>query len=277
MSKTARLSALPALALLLLAADKSVACSCANGTSTPESFKYASDVFAGRVIEVSPPKGELTHYADGSVGVSFGTGPGVVRLSVERSYKGTQGSEVQFDYHHDGCDYPFEAGGRYLVYANLEDGKLKTDKCKRTRPLAKAAPDLKYIGGLERNEPQATIYGYVFRRTIGDKGEPGLQTPFEELTVIAEGEKGQVVTQAEKWGEYEVTLPPGKYRVWVEREGVTVSKPDEIIVLKDGDCERLSLPATFDGTKPRSPELMYGPKKNIIARPAALTREGGLR
>ena len=275
MSKITRLSILPALALLLLAAGEGVACSCGNGTSTPGSFKSATDVFAARVVEVSPPKSEITHYADGSVGVSFGTGPGVVTLAVEKSYKGVQGSEVLFDYHFGGCEYPFEMGERYLVYAYLSDGKLRTDKCKRTRKLAKAAADLKYIEGLENNEPQATVYGYVFRRVIDDKGEPGLQTPFEELTVVAEGESGQVITEADWGGEYEITLPPGKYKVWVERKGTMVSKPDEIIVLKDGDCERLSLPASFDGTKMRSPKLMYESKKNMIVRLPEFRREGG--
>lgn len=221
-----------------------VACSCSR-LPTPKAYEATSDVFIAQVIEILRPPSKMITNSDGSVSVSGGLGPDTVRLAVEESLKGVQGPQVSLDLGGDTCSYPFSVGEKYLVYASWENGKLSTDKCRRTRPLSSATADLTYIKGAAANEAQATLYGDVFRLIVDAEGKPALQTPFEELTVILAGGDTRVEAKAEKWGEYEVTVPPGDYEVWVERGGKRVTKKSEAITLKVGECRQKILPVEF--------------------------------
>jgi hypothetical protein len=238
MIRVKRISILIALLLPLLTTDAGFACGCAGGGGSTEAYGAASDVFISRIVEVFRPPLEMRHNSDGSTSVSSSTKPGFVRLSVEKSYKGDQGSEVLLPLDGTSCGHYFEVGEEYLIYADRRDEKLSTDKCKRTRLLSKATSDIKYLEGLQRGESQAAIYGYVLKEFIDQEGKPGLQTPFEELMVIAKSGDLRVEVLADKSGEYELILPPGKYEVWVERTGVRVSKSIEVITLKDRDSNR---------------------------------------
>jgi hypothetical protein len=44
------------------------------------------------------------------------------------------------------CDFPFEIGKRYLVYAFSDEKQLKTNACTRTKEIGKAGEDLKILG-----------------------------------------------------------------------------------------------------------------------------------
>jgi hypothetical protein len=232
MKRVKQVSILIAILSLLMTPDATLAC-CGGTLSSPDAYVSASDVFICKVVEIFQPPPEMTHNSDGSVSVSESTKPGFVRLSVEKSYKGNQGTEVQLPLNRTSGGYWFEVGEEYLVYADREDGKLSTGKCRRTRPLSRATSDIKYLEALQQGEPQATIYGYVLREVFDQEGKMGLQTPFEEFMVIAKSEDLRVEVLAEKSGEYEIALPPGKYEVWVERVGVIVSRSTEVVTLKD--------------------------------------------
>jgi hypothetical protein len=245
MTRTASRLILAAIFLSLSAPAGGDACSCAGGLPTPAAFKSTPEVFIGKVIEISQPRSEIIRGSDGSTGIGPAL-PSRVRLSVEESLKGLQGGEVDFELGGDNCAYQFEAGERYLVYADWRDNKLRAGKCNRTRPISRAAEDLKYIKGLANNESQATLYGDVFREALDQYGKLAWQTPFEELTVIAESEEARLEVTSEKSGEFEITLRPGKYKVWVERKGRMVTKSVEEIELKEGDCERKMLGTKFD-------------------------------
>ncbi|MEW6212244.1 MAG: hypothetical protein AB1631_28200, partial [Acidobacteriota bacterium] len=145
MKKFVLVFALAFLSATLLHAHKSIACSCGGRLSILGSYNLASDVFRGKVTGISPPASKVTRSKDGWVSVSPAGTPGVVKISVIETFKGSQGKEVQFDAGWGSCDYPFEVGEEYLIYADRDSGKLDTDKCKRTRPISKASQDLKYI------------------------------------------------------------------------------------------------------------------------------------
>lgn len=237
MKRVKQLSILIATLLPLLMPNASFAC-CGGTLGSPAAYASASDVFICKVVQVFQPPSEMTHNSDGSVSVSQSTKPGFVRLSVEKSYKGDQGTEVQLPLDRTSGGYWFEVGEEYLIYADREDGKLRTSKCMRTRLLSKAASDIKYMEALQQGEPQATIYGYVLREIFDQKGEMALQTPFEEFMVIAKNEDLRVEVLAEKSGEYEIALPPGKYEVWIEQVGVKVSRSTDVVTLKDRDSQQ---------------------------------------
>ena len=238
MTKAKQASVLIAMLSLLLTPDASLACSCAGSLGSPAGYNLASDVFIGRVVEIYRPQLEMTHNKDGSVSVSFSSKPGFVRLSVEKSYKGDQGTEVRLPLNGTTCGHNFVVGEEYLIYADRKDGELRTGMCTRTRLLSKATSDIKYMEALQRDEPQATVYRYVLKEFFDQEGKMGLQTPFEEFMVIAKSEDLRVEVVSEASGEYEIALPPGKYEVWVERVGVKVSRTTEIVTLKDRDSQQ---------------------------------------
>lgn len=223
---------------LLISISAGIACGCGPTMPTPQAYEASSDVFIGRVVEIQLPSSKTI---DGSPGA----GTDMVLFELEESLKGVQGPQVLLNYGTGACEYPFMVGERYLVYAGWEDGKFRTSKCNRTRELSRATPDLKYIRGLANQEAQATVYGLVLRLGFDEKGKAGLYTPWEELTVVLEGADSRLEAKSEKSGDFEMTVPPGDYQVWVERAGQRVSEKIEAIKLKLGDCTREVLPVEF--------------------------------
>jgi hypothetical protein len=86
----------------------------------------------------------------------------VVRLKVERVWKGDIGGEVKMYTsevrHPNGLtsmmseDFHFQDGKRYLVYAGGQVERLSTSACTRSRELEKAGDDLRELG--EGHEPK---------------------------------------------------------------------------------------------------------------------------
>jgi hypothetical protein len=129
---------------LLLAATVALGCTCQRnifGTvksekeQVKEERKYSEVVFSGIVTEIIVDEKAHTFEA---------------RFKVLESWKGVEretislfgGTECCF------CEYMFEVGESYLVYASARVGyqnKLGTTICSRTKPLSQAATDLKYL------------------------------------------------------------------------------------------------------------------------------------
>ena len=231
--------------LLLILPGTGLGCSCGGRPPTPVAYRAASDVFIGMVVDVQqPPREVITN--NRSVSVIFPAGPGLATLQVLQSLKGVQEPKVVFELE-ESCSIRFQLNESYLVYAVSKDGKLNTNKCTRTRLRSRAAPDLEYIQGLMAGRSQATLHGDVFREALNDKGEPGLFPPGERLTVVLEpGTDKRFETKADESGEYEITVPPGEYHLWCERQGELVSNLKQPIVLKEGECRRLILPVKFE-------------------------------
>ena len=129
---------------LLLAATVGLGCTCQRSLlgiiksekdQVKEARKYSDVVFSGIVTELIVDEKARTFEA---------------RLKVLESWKGVEtetvslfgGTECCF------CEYMFEVGESYLLYASARVGyqnKLGTTICSRTKPLSQAAIDLKYL------------------------------------------------------------------------------------------------------------------------------------
>ncbi len=142
------------------------------------------------------------------------------------------------------CDEPFKQGETWLVYARTREGRVTTDKCTRTRLRAEATQDLVYLEGQEQGRRQGTVYGDVLRRILGADGQPALQALFEPLQVIAVGGGRRVETTTDRWGPYQLVLPPGDFEIWVERAGRAVA-PRQTVHVDHGADRRLVLPVEY--------------------------------
>jgi len=68
------------------------------------------------------------------------------RFRVEQSWKGAETSEVIVIAPRTAEAAHYQVGERYLVFASLQNGKLFTANCSRTKRIERAAEDLKQLG-----------------------------------------------------------------------------------------------------------------------------------
>lgn len=218
------------------------ACGCGGTTSSVTAFRGADLVFVGTVTRVDGPKPWSRVNADGSVSGGLETDPPVTTFEAGHIYRGNAGQRVVIVGDRTNCDVPFKHGEGWLVYARVRDGRVSTDKCTRTRLRAEAetSQDLAYLDGLERGRQQGVVQGEVLRRIVGADGQPALQALFEPLEVIAAGPAGRFQVTTDRWGPYQLVLPPGDFEVWVERTGRPVGARQTIHV-DHGSEKRLAL------------------------------------
>lgn len=132
--------AVVAVAAVVTAARPASACSCMAPAPPETAAAEADAVFAGEVTELSE-RGRATH---------------VARVAVTEVFTGEVGEEVEVHTPPDSaaCGYAFEVGREELVYAVLDDdGRLQTNLCDRTAPVAEADDDLAALG--DGSEPAA--------------------------------------------------------------------------------------------------------------------------
>jgi hypothetical protein len=124
------------------------ACSCMAPPPPVEARNEAQSVFAGTVSAV------------GAEANGF-----LVTFDVEQFWKGPEGPQVTVSTPSSSasCGVEFVEGEKYLVYGSFaDDGRLSTNLCTRTAPLANAGEDLAAFGAgttppAEPTAPQTEI------------------------------------------------------------------------------------------------------------------------
>jgi hypothetical protein len=220
------------------------ACSCLGPGPSSEAFRQADLVFVGTVSRVDGPNPWTRVNADGLVGFGLGNEAPVTTFDVGKVFKGVSARELTITGDRTNCDIRFTPGEAWLVYASSRDGRVTTHKCTRTRVRAEAAQDLAYLEGREQGRPQGIVYGEVHRRIAAAEGSPGLRALFEPLQVIAAGAGRRFTVTTDRWGPYQLVLPPGEFEIWVERAGRAVA-PIQRVRIEDGSERRLMLAAEF--------------------------------
>ena len=116
------------------------ACSCIALGPPEEELARSTAVFTGTVLEV---------YTRNKPGFSISSADPVdVTFQVETVWKGPAAKTLVASTARYGasCGYEFEAGNRYLVYANGAESGLTVSLCSRTRPISQATQDLDQLG-----------------------------------------------------------------------------------------------------------------------------------
>jgi hypothetical protein len=230
-------------AALLTVPSSAEACSCGGTIPSSVAFRASTVVFVGTVERVDPPQRWSRTNADGSI-TSLESGPEVVTFAVTRGFRGVAETRVRIKRISGTCDIAFGLEETWLVYASEEGGDITASLCSRTRLLADAGEDLKYLVGLALGTPQGLVYGDVFQQIIGPDGRPAQRALFEVLQVIAVGTAGRFAAVTDRWGPYQVVHPPGEFEIWVERKGLPVTAPVAVRI-SDGDERRIAFSAQF--------------------------------
>jgi hypothetical protein len=169
-------------------------------------FARHTVVFQGRVERITP------------LGPPGAFAPNLVRLAVEHAWKGLQGASADiFEADTlDGDYHGFTVGERYVVYANRDPrtGQIRAFGCDRTKPVAEARADLRFLESLSRPATGGTIFGVVAvkrdeRETTQPVRLPGVRLLLDGVGVHRE-------TRSDPNGEFEFKrLKPGSYRLSV--------------------------------------------------------------
>lgn len=140
------------------------------------------------------------------------------RMRIDRAYKGvSEESVVLFD--NGMCDGPnLEVGEQYLMYAQaFGNGEVPSRGCTRSRHVKYAAEDFKYLNGLAKAVPTATVFGKVVERTDDYYGN---DRPVPDALVEVNGPTGRYTTSTDFDGQYSLGgLEPAAYFVTASQPG----------------------------------------------------------
>jgi len=239
---------------ILVMQSTALACSCAE-LLTPISRRYEiTFVFIGKVVSIDRPAVTSTTVSrsapvtspDGTITAAMSVTSSIdlsktTRISIEKQFRGSPITELRVAGDGSSCDYNFVEGQSYLIYAPSSDG-ARIDRCNRPVPLSYAAEDLKFIEGAIAKQPQSILYGFAFHRIATVDGKPELRIPDGNIEVVVEGVNGPIRRPATRTPEYgyEFVIPPGEYRVWLERDGRPINSP-QAIKLQNGETRNQSL------------------------------------
>jgi hypothetical protein len=218
--------ALVAAALALWRPAFAEACSCGGTIPSSVAARNAEIVFVGTVARIDRPT-PISHFrqnADGTVTVTVAdrSGPALVLFDVVHVFKGPSPAQIAVTHSDTSCGFPFKEAETWLIYGREGIGGVTAEKCSRTRLASEADQDLRYLRNAEAGRLQGIVYGDVFRRITGPSGQ-ALSALFEPLQVKAANAINSFVSTTDRWGPFELVVPPGDYQVWVERGGKAVS------------------------------------------------------
>lgn len=119
---------------LLFAINETYSCSCAGKPPVKENWDYSSEVFKGKVIKVDT----LLYGNNGAKIYSY-------TIQIFKSFKEDfyKGRELRTIISQSGaaCDFMFDVGKEYLIYAKAESQTLTCSLCSRTNLMSNISND----------------------------------------------------------------------------------------------------------------------------------------
>jgi len=173
-------------------------------------------VFVGTVTDISPAFGDFE--------ASSKTQNRSVRFSLDQAHRGVEGNEVEISNWITSCEYEFEKGKKYFVYAyrSTTDNSLGTHGCSRTTEISHATEDLSYVRGLSEAKAEQTISGIVLENRY---------TPVVGSRVIIRGNRKRYSLVTDDKGRFSVVVArPGKYsvRFVLPRNSAVIGTEDQL-------------------------------------------------
>jgi len=207
-------AALAIMTLLLLSSSVS-ACLC-PGVTPCKAYADSEAVFVGLVTttKIETVKGRFPPNAI-STTTTGGEGP-VASFRVEEAFLGVNAKVVEVSGGGTNCDYYFEEGKRYLVYASRSpDGHvLYTNACSGTKSLSEAQEDLQYLRSAARRVAGGTISGVVNQKFATGGEAASTFKPIPKAKVFLEAGTRRFSTIADEKGSFEFRgIPGGSYKI----------------------------------------------------------------
>jgi hypothetical protein len=243
---------LAALIVLPLLVERVEACSCAYGETVCDAYQKASAVFIGIPLSEAPASSQHEVYALGKGKETVTWQEKLFRFSIEESFKGIGGTEIEVQTGLGGgdCGYAFQKGERYLIYAyrDSKTNRFHTSICTRTSMFSRASEDVDFLRGLPNSTTQTRVSGTIIQYT-NERDQRGYQKSqyMSGVKVLIIGEDKSFETTTNKEGMYQIVgLPPGRYKVKAELSADLLNEEKEIIVPVAG-CATLTIYTQTDG------------------------------
>ena len=128
---------LVAASVLILTSNLASATCLCIPTTPKKNFRTSRAVFAGKVIDIMAKTDRSRDTSDSLIAFKL-------TFEVSKVWKGKVDKQqvVLTSESFPGCEYSFEKGKEYLVYASGEELTIQTGLCNATKPLANAQADL---------------------------------------------------------------------------------------------------------------------------------------
>lgn len=232
--------------LILFGFENAKACTCAPSNSPCAVFQQADAVFLATATEIT--KTEKTYEIK-------------IKLNVDEAFKGVT-SKQETVLSQGLCDFSFQAGKTYLVYAkrDKETNFLRVYLCSRTNVLEYAAQDLEFIRLLAAGKSVSSIYGKVTQPTGKENPQ---SNPLSNIKLalysdsVKKGEKYVSPKNSDKEretftdpnGNYRFdNLPAGFHRLKIFLpDGLTALKEEWKISTGNQSCEEYGFRVQIDG------------------------------
>jgi hypothetical protein len=181
-------------------------CSC-MASGPPCQAAWASDVvFLGTVLSIDLGGREIAQSPFGST---------LVKFRVDRPFIDAPSghAEIEMSAGSITCAYQFALGGTYLVYARkTASSRLSTSVCSRTRPVADADEDIRYLTTIGSAPIAGRVYGRVNEYGRDPAEEEAVDYgPVAGLTLSVRGDQFARDTVTDANGKFEIMgVPVGK-------------------------------------------------------------------
>ena len=153
-------------------------------------------VFLGTVISPEDPESQVILHNS------------PVLFNVTERLRGNVGKQISIYEPRTSCDFSFQLGKSYLVFAYLEDGRLTTSELTSTRPTWTAGALLRQLRALSQGRQPVSLFGYV------GEGDPTSERAMSGITIEASSKHRTFTTRSGADGSFEFTyLPPGLYSI----------------------------------------------------------------
>ena len=203
-----------AVGLLVSLSSRADACTC--GAVRPcESYARAQVVFIGRVVktETVNSAGPLPSTA---ISTTLTEATRAAHFKIDEAFLGIDKAEVAIFGEATTCDYPFEQGEQYLVYAyRSDDGKtLHTNMCAGTALLSESRASVAYLRGLKNRPPGSVFSGRIGEEYYNFRKQQFDGRPAPRALVILESSARVSRARSNAKGEFAIEgLAGGRYKV----------------------------------------------------------------
>jgi len=204
-------------AAFTLCALQAEACSCSGGNPSSCEVPVADIIVRATVVSIDQPRPPFAPPASSGTGqraasARFTRPPGAipqppepwkVTLSVSEPFRGAVAGMLVVRNLTGDCEYPFEVGHEYLVFANENQGNVTVTICTATQPSKVAVARIEQLRALRDGTNLPDAYGFVGTHPLrsGEAGWEQVQ-PMAGLTVTARSGSAEYRTQTADNGLY---------------------------------------------------------------------------
>lgn len=186
--------------------EQALACLCASGEELCSSYNSADVVFIGKVIEIKKATRKINLPDNQTINVIADE----YKFVASRIFSGTtNNSELILVSEGTNCDFYFEQGKDYLVFAyRNESGKLGASICTPTKLVEEAKKELFFLQNTISKTKSGIIRGSIFNSSL-EKSLPKISIDIQDILFPNKTFKFQTNSE----GIFESELPAGKYKV----------------------------------------------------------------